>query len=127
MPVAWTLHPALVKLREQIDARYPARSKASDGAIGDQAHANRKSDHNPDARGVVNAIDITHDPAHGFNAATFAEALRRSQDPRIKYVIFNSRIFSSTVRPWEWRKYNGAPHDHHVHVSVGGNEPPWTF
>lgn len=121
----WRLNPWLVKLRAQIDAKAPHRSKAWDGSIGDSAHAAKKSDHNPDEFGIVNAIDITHDPKNNFNAATFAEALRLSRDPRIKYVIFNSRIFSSTVQPWVWRKYNGPPHDHHVHVSVGGDPVPW--
>lgn len=121
----WQLNPALVQLRKQIDTAAPRRSRRSDGSIGDTAHAGRKSDHNPDEHGIVNAIDITHDPANNFNAATFAEALRLSRDPRIKYVIFNSRIFSSTVQPWIWRPYKGAPHNHHVHVSVGGDPVPW--
>ena len=121
----WTLHPSLVKLREQINAKCPNRSKASDGAIGDTAHSSRKSDHNPNEHGVVCAIDITHDPKNGFNAAVFAETLRLGQDCRLKYVIFNSRIFSSTVQPWVWRNYKGAPHDHHVHVSVEGDALPW--
>jgi len=124
--MAWTLNPVLKKLLAQIDAKYPRRDKSWDGTIGDARHATEKSDHNPDEHGIVNAIDITHDPKNGFNAAVFAEALRMHQDPRLKYVIFNSRIFSSLVQPWVWRKYNGAsPHDHHVHVSVGGDPVPW--
>jgi hypothetical protein len=64
-------------------------------------------------------MDLTHDPAGGFDSYAFAEMLRRQRDPRIKYVISNRRIFSSEVTPWEWRRYNGTnPHDHHVHISV---------
>src|SRR5215831_10387849 len=96
---------SLLTIRSQIDAIAPGRSKDSDGTIGDAAHQGRKSDHNPDQDGVVTAIDITHDPAHGVNAGEFAEMLRVSKDPRIKYVISNARIFSSpsfssTKTPW---------------------------
>lgn len=108
------------KLLDQVNLTYPNRSKISDGWIGDPAHASRKSDHNPNSRGVVCAIDLTHDPAHGFDSYAFAETLRLNRDPRIKNVISNSRIFSSTVQPWVWRKYGGPnAHAHHVHVSVG--------
>jgi hypothetical protein len=36
-----------VRLRDQIDRRWPNRDKRSDGWIGDSDHAARKSDHNP--------------------------------------------------------------------------------
>jgi hypothetical protein len=69
--------------------------------------------------GVVSALDLTHDPKNGFDSYAFAEHLRRTKDPRIKYVISNRRIFSSVTRPWEWRKYTGSNgHTSHVHVSV---------
>jgi hypothetical protein len=106
-------------LRSQIDAKYKNRSKLSDGWIGDTAHAARASDHNPNAEGVVTALDITHDPAHGLDTWKLAEVLRDNKDPRIKYVISNGRIFSSAISPWQWRRYTGANrHAHHIHVSV---------
>jgi hypothetical protein len=121
--MAWRLAESLVRLRGQVNAKAPNRSKLSDGSIGDEKHASRSSDHNPwvkDGRtGVVTAIDITHDPVAGVDAGAIAEALVASKDPRIKYVIWNKRIASSTTSPWRWRKYTGAnPHDKHVHVSV---------
>jgi hypothetical protein len=119
------LHPDLIHLRNQLDARWPTRAKP-DGTIGDLAHKARKSDHNPNHRGVVCAIDITHDPENGCDAGKLAESLRLSRDPRIKYVIWNSRIFSSLVKPWEWREYAGAPHKEHVHISVN-DVTPWTI
>ena len=117
--MSWRLAKSLITLRQQIDQRHPKRSKKSDGAVGDLAHRKRKSDHNPNSHGVVTAIDITHDPANGFNSHTFADHLRKMKDRRIKYVISNHKIFSSTTVPWTWRKYTGSnPHVHHVHISV---------
>ncbi len=112
---------ALATLREQVNAKWPNRSKVNDGWIGDSAHSARKSDHNPNARGVVQALDITNDPAHGIDAGELAQALIDSRDPRIKYVISNSRIASGErgPSPWVWRKYSGSnAHEKHVHISV---------
>jgi hypothetical protein len=110
---------SLIKLRDQINQMAPGRDTSSDGTIGDAAHQARTSDHNPDADGVVTAMDITHDPAHGVDAGAIAEMLRVSQDPRIKYVISNRQIFSSMNSPWTWRPYDGAnAHTKHVHISV---------
>jgi hypothetical protein len=119
----WRVAKALLQLRRQIDLLYPTRSKRSDGTIGDAAHATRTSDHNPWVRaggmGIVTAMDITHDPGSGCTGDRIAEALHRSRDPRIKYIIWNRRICSSTVQPWKWREYRGSnPHTHHVHLSV---------
>jgi len=110
---------ALVTLRAQVDQAHPGRAKFNDGWIGDTAHQARKSDHNPNAAGVVQAIDLSHDPAHGFDSYDFADMLRQKRDLRIKYVISHGRIFSSAVTPWEWRPYVGLDsHDHHVHISA---------
>lgn len=120
----WRLAKALEVLRSEVNAKWPSRKRDWDGSIGDEHHQTRDSDHNPwikDPPGphVVSAIDITHDPAHGFDSYAFAEYLRTQRDPRIKYVISNRRIFSSEVSPWQWRPYHGSnPHDHHVHISV---------
>jgi len=101
----------------QIDNAYPNRSKRSDGAIGDAAHRKRKSDHNPNRAGVVQAIDLTHDPNSGFDSYRFAEHLRITKDARIKYVISNHRIFHRGS--WVWQRYTQKnPHTAHVHVSV---------
>jgi hypothetical protein len=116
---SWRVAKSLETLRRQINEMAPGRSTASDGTIGDQSHQIRNSDHNPNAEGVVTALDITHDPAHGVNAGDMAEMLRLSQDPRIKYIISNRRIASSKVQPWVWRPYTGAnAHTRHFHVSV---------
>ena len=113
---------ATQKLLDQVNESCPARNKGSDGWIGDTAHQNTKSDHNPNSAGVVQAQDITHDPKNGFDSHKFAEYLRTHKDKRIKYVISNRKIFSGPAgpQPWVWRSYSGKnPHDAHVHVSVG--------
>jgi len=109
----------LVTLRAQIDARWPNRSKSNDGWIGDADHQTRPSDHNPGDDGVVEAIDVTHDPAGGFDSYVFAELLRNKRDRRIEYVISNGRIFyAGGAMPWQWQSYSGAsPHTAHVHIS----------
>lgn len=115
--MTWRLAKSLQALREQVDAAWPHRSKASDGTIGDLAHASRKSDHNP-VGGIVHALDLTHDPANGPDAGALAEALRASRDPRIKYIISNARI-ASERDGWAWRPYDGQnKHEKHMHLSV---------
>jgi peptidoglycan hydrolase-like protein with peptidoglycan-binding domain len=124
--MTWRLAKSLETLRSQVNAKWPNRSKDSDGSIGDERHQNEKtSDHNPWVKdgntGVVTAIDITHDPKGGFDSYAFADMLLRNRDSRIKYVISNRRIGSGGDGPssWTWRKYTGSnAHDHHCHISV---------
>jgi peptidoglycan hydrolase-like protein with peptidoglycan-binding domain len=119
--MSWRLAHGLEHLRSQVNAKWPGRSKDSDGSIGDENHSARLSDHNPDGAGVVHAIDITHDPKGGFDSYAFADMLLAKQDPRLKYVISNRRIGSGPAGPAPgiWRKYSGAnPHDHHCHISI---------
>lgn len=123
----WRVAKSLLRLREQVNSRAPGRSKDSDGTIGDVHHRARTSDHNPwvldDAIGVVTAMDITHDPAHGCDAGALASAITNGRDVRVKYVIWNRRIANSLPMggspAWAWRPYNGSnPHNKHVHISV---------
>lgn len=126
MALKWRLARSLEQLRHQVNVKWPKRSKASDGSIGDASHASRSSDHNPhidDGAGpnVVSAIDITHDPRGGLDSYVLAESLRASRDDRIKYIISRGRIVSGSdgPQPWVWRTYSGKnPHNHHVHISV---------
>jgi hypothetical protein len=126
-PSQWRVAACLLKLRDEINARFPNRKKDSDGTIGDTAHCPGSSDHCPNISdggvGVVTAMDITHDPAHGLDAGAVAEKLRLSQDPRIKYIISNGRIANFQALggkpPFAWRPYTGSnPHNKHFHVSV---------
>jgi len=112
---SWRLAEGLKKLRIQINERYPLRSKVSDGSVGDLQHQQRASDHNPNAAGVVTAIDITKDDEHGPNLSLLAHAL--TTDPRTKYVIYEARIWKA--RTGEWSAYTGInAHRHHLHVSI---------
>lgn len=123
----WRVAKSLEHLRAQINAAFPQRSKGSDGTIGDARHASRSSDHNPwvvdNGIGVVTAFDVTHDPGHGCDAGRIAEAIRASDDRRVKYIIWNRRIANSqpigAAPAWAWRAYTGQnPHNHHCHISV---------
>ena len=108
------------QLREQIDDAFPDRDRASDGWLGDAKHAARKSDHNPDASGIVRAIDIDADlRSHASEAFDLADQLRllARSDKRIAYVIFNSKIASWRAN-YAWCPYKGInPHKKHIHIS----------
>lgn len=112
-----------VQLRKEIDRLWKGRDKASDGWIGDKAHAARKSDHNPDTEGYVYALDIDKDLSSADKRASWrlADQLREiaKTDGRIKYVVHMGQITSGTYRPtrWKWRRTTGDPHNFHIHVS----------
>jgi len=110
--MTYYLAPSLVKLRAQIDARWPGRDKSSDGWIGDTSHQARPSDHNPDYSdgGVVRAIDID------VTDIDVNEVLKAILvDSRVSYVIYNSRIWGGSY----WRPYTGInAHKKHIHVSL---------
>lgn len=122
----WRLAESLKRLREQINEAYPSRDKSSDGSIGDENHASRKSDHNPWVKdkngiGVVTAIDIDRDFNDGHDARELVAALQASKDKRLKYLIFERKI---TVKGdiTQWKPYTGVnAHNHHVHISVSAN------
>lgn len=117
--MAWRVARSLEALRDQVNAAFPGRDKSNDGTIGDARHQAEKSEHNPDANGVVRAMDISNDPAHGLVVRQLAKALVASRDERILYLISNRQIISSSKVPWVWRPYGGInAHEHHMHISV---------
>jgi hypothetical protein len=128
----WRAAKSLLVLLDQYNKLYPNRSKASDGTIGDELHAARASDHNPDVNGIVHALDVTHDPAHGLDTAVEIQKLANSRDTRIKYLIANKRILEPTNGGWVWKPYIGTdPHTNHMHISVNNvdaDDPtPWNL
>lgn len=111
------------QLRLQVDDSYPDRDRTSDGWIGDTRHQARPSHHNPDANGIVRAVDIDRDLSGASKPdlmPDLADQIRlcaKRGDKRIAYVIFNGRI-ASPVSLWRWRAYKGInPHVKHCHVS----------
>lgn len=107
------LAPSLDGLRAEIDARWPGRDTASDGWIGDARHAATKSEHNPDEKGCVHALDIDKD---GIDPKALLREL--IGDPRVWYVIWDRTIWSRT-HGWAARAYKGVdPHTGHLHVSI---------
>lgn len=131
--MVWRLADALEVLRDEVNARWPNRDKASDGAIGDAAHASTgsDSDHNPwvvgsNGIGVVRAYDIDSDLDENDTDAArrLAEHFRglgEAGDERLAgggYVIFAGQI-ASERDGWVWRAYTGIdPHTSHIHLSV---------
>ncbi|OKI47313.1 hypothetical protein [Micromonospora sp. CB01531] len=129
----WRRVHSLDRLNEQIRAAYPravppATPATAWGSLADDAHSS-DSDHFPHyyaALGkvaVVCAGDFPHAPELGLDFGEAAEALRLSKDPRIKYVIFDGRMFSSYAAhgyaPYTWRPYSGKDmHRTHGHIST---------
>lgn len=114
--MAYYLAPALQVLRNEINARWPSRDRSSDGWIGDAAHAARTSDHNPNVRGSVNAIDVDRD---GIDVAELLAAFQAHQSAQ--YWIFNRQIANRSTG-WSRRDYTGSnPHTGHVHLSIRQN------
>jgi hypothetical protein len=120
--MTWKLCKAGQQLRQQIDDSYPDRDRASDGVIGDARHSSRTSDHNPDAKGIVRAIDIDRDLSGKKKPdlmPDLADQIRHAakSDKRIAYIIFAGKIASPRLG-WRWRKYSGInPHTKHCHIS----------
>ena len=121
MPREPYLAASLVKLRDEVNTRWPNRDKTSDGWIGDASHSARVSDHNPDwtsrPPGVVRALDVDKD-----GIAPWWVVRSVIGDNRLAYVIFNRTIWSAD-RDWQPRRYSGPnPHEAHIHFSIKHTE-----
>lgn len=124
----WRNAAALDSIRREADRRWPGRSHASDGTLGDARHRASKSDHNPDFAGVVHAIDLTNDPEHGFDAWEQAQRIGRrmldGREQRVEYLVSNDGTHDKILNPTvsrSWRDNNaegGQSHRSHLHVSI---------
>ena len=119
----WVTADPITALGRQIECRWPKRHSA-DGTVASKGHdqSSPRSDHRPKpvyGKGTVRAIDIG---VYLDQGERLFQELRASRDERIKYVIFQDRIFSSYDHPggdpYEERPYTGTPHTHHIHVST---------
>lgn len=127
--MSYRIAECLDQLRDEVNAYRPGRDKSSDGWIGDADHATRSSDHNPwvkDANGVgvVTALDVDEDDDQHIGAIVLGATVGR-RDPRVKYVIYERKIWRSYKNhaghpePWHPEPYTGSnAHTHHIHVSV---------
>jgi hypothetical protein len=114
---AWPKTPRLVaplrRLGQAVDRRWPDRETASDGWIGDPAHAGRVSRHNPDRSGLVRALDVT---TAGIEPRQLVDAAVRH--PAVDHVIWDRRIWSRWC-DFKPHVYSEAdPHTSHVHIDV---------
>lgn len=135
---SWILIPCLEELFKEFDKIAPNRDHASDGKVGDSAHSQEVSDHNPDETGnvpehdadsinEVHAIDVDKDLNANFTMEDVVQFLLsecRKNNPngtdrgRLKYIIFNRRIWEAK-NGWAERTYTGQnPHDKHAHFSA---------
>jgi hypothetical protein len=118
----WRVAGSLRTFGDQImDARGHTNSYVVDGTLGNLEHSNRTSDHNPDENGIVRALDFFEHEVRFVDE--IGEALRTSKDPRLKYFIHDTRMFSSyptsQFPAWTWRPYTGVNgHETHGHLSV---------
>jgi hypothetical protein len=122
IPLAKKACPAAIAVLRQATALKPKRKKASDGLLPSAAHVkqNPNSDHNSGF-----AVDVTHDPVFGIDCA-FA-FIKLQADKRVKYLIFNGKIWSPEKGN---RDYTGPnKHKHHLHISIketcGYDTSPW--
>lgn len=131
---AWVVIPASNSLFSEFDTLAPGRRKASDGTIGDPAHAQESSDHNPDETGKTPYED--NDSTNEVHAADIDSTLnlanwnmqkcvdiivgrcRTGIEKRVRYIIYNRKIISASWGWDSWHDYTGASaHTEHAHFS----------
>jgi hypothetical protein len=117
--------PAAIAVLRQATALKPLRKKASDGLLPSAAHLKQSanSDHNTGF-----AVDLTHDPKNGIDCVVIFEKLK--EDERVKYLIFQGKIWSREKAKQGNRVYTGSnPHNKHLHISInedmGKDTSPW--
>jgi hypothetical protein len=117
--------PAAIAVLRQATAICPSRKKASDGLLPSAAHISQSpnSDHN-----TGYAVDLTHDKLGGIDCHNIFEELKA--DKRVKYLIFQGKIWSAERASEGDRDYDGSnKHNKHLHISIkegcGDDTSPW--
>lgn len=135
----WITVPCLLALRNEFNKINPSRDKGADGTIGDTAHTSASDhtpdedgevlrDHDADTKNEVHALDIDSTgpwPGESFGALVAevvagerAKWLSATDRCRLKYVIFNRKIYSQST-DFAARDYAGSdPHTNHAHFSA---------
>jgi len=131
---SWVLVPCLERLFVEFDHIAPARATVSDGKVGDTAHAQTSSDHNPDETGTVPIHDADKiNEVHAIDVtATLNESdltmervvqfllgrCRSGAERRLRYIIYARRIWSASSG-WSQKAYTGpSAHIEHAHFSA---------
>ena len=124
-PVVKKATPAAIAVLRQATAIAPLRKKASDGLLPSAAHIhqNPNSDHNTGF-----AVDLTHDKLGGIDCFALFQQLKN--DKRVKYLIFQGKIWSTDRAKEGDREYTGPnKHNKHLHISIkegyGDDTSPW--
>jgi hypothetical protein len=124
-PVVKRATPAAIAVLRQATAIKPLRKKASDGLLPSAAHQvqNPNSDHN-----TGYGVDLTHDKLGGIDCSNIFEELKA--DKRVKYLIFQGKIWSADRAKEGDRDYDGSnKHNKHLHISIkegcGDDTSPW--
>jgi len=117
--------PAAIAVLRQATAICPSRKKDSDGLLPSPAHQlqNPNSDHN-----TGYGVDLTHDKLGGIDCHNIFQELKA--DKRVKYLIFQGKIWSVERASEGDRDYDGPnKHPHHLHISIkdgcGDDTSPW--
>jgi hypothetical protein len=117
--------PAAIAVLRQATAIKPLRKKASDGLLPSAAHISQSpnSDHN-----TGYAVDLTHDKLGGIDCVNLFQELKA--DKRVKYLIFQGKIWSAERASEGDREYTGSnKHNKHLHISIkdecGDDTSPW--
>lgn len=131
---SWKLTDGLQNLRNQVNAAFPDRDKASDGTIGDTAHQAETSGHNrddtpgsrpewdgdPDSTPEVRAWDMDSDlRAAPATAQQVVDHIRRlpGVSSVLRYIIYNRKIYRAS-NGWVAETYDGkSAHTEHIHFS----------
>lgn len=132
--MSWNVVTNLLEGRDQLDRRFPKRSKKAEGTIGDRAHQEEPSSHNPDKSGNAEYKDgDSYDEVRAWDAdknlnddagVTMEQVvqhlitgLRSGKFWWIRYIIFNGRIWHRRDN-FVTRVYTGSnKHTDHAHIN----------
>lgn len=114
--MGWYLNAALTQLQRETNLEHPGRDKRSEGTVGDLAHAQRTSQHNPDPDGSVDALDsdVTNLDLARFKAIVLGD--KRTRLMITNRVIWSKRGGGGVLRPYTYT--GSSPHIEHAHTEV---------